>query len=234
MKQYIQKIIKPTVLYLMWKGPKNRRYKVGDLYEDKFTYDTDSTEFSQAIEEGFKGFPAFSLEQKTHKNPLPVFMRRCPPKSRSDYATYLRAFGLDPQKQDGLDDFTLLGYTGAHVPENRFNLANPFVGVSSPFDFVMQVAGAHHEFLKKNPAIKPNTLIESTLKAEAEPENEFDNKAIKLLLESGETLGYVPRGLNETFHKWLGENEVLDIKISRTNGMPDHPYVYAYIKVGKF
>lgn len=232
----IKNIFKPSKLFLMWKDSDGSRHKVGILEEERFQYleETDS-ELIKAKEKGFNGFPAFKLETRTHLNPLPVFIRRSPPKDRRDYDTFLKAFCLNPESKDvkEISDYTLLGYTGAYVPGNPFHLLNPFIGITSKFEFVMQVAGAHLNYLgdttqnkKKNLANKPLIPLIDT-KNPADPEN-----AIKLNLED-QRFGYVPRGLNKFFKAWIKDKRNINITINRINGDIDHHYAYAFVSVGE-
>ena len=118
----ISNIVKSRFLYLIWKNEQSsKRFAVGKLYEDRFEY-FDKNTLEEAIDEGFQGFPAFSLDEKTHSNALKVFMRRLPPKNRTDYDKFLALYGLDYEKEivKNISDFELLGYTGAYVSGNSF------------------------------------------------------------------------------------------------------------------
>lgn len=233
----LKKLVEPTVLFLMWKNAKGKRFKVGELYPDRFIYEPhDSADMQKAKNFGFKGFPAFSIDKLEHKNPVEIFMRRCPPKDRSDYGVYLKSFGLNPDHADvkNLTDFALLGYCGAYVPTDPFNLVNPFLRVSSPFDFIMQVAGAHHTYFESHIPQEASSLINQKINVQPEPENEFDPYAVALYLTNGEKLGYVQKNLSKSFLEWNKQGLINTVEVCRTNGRPDHPYVYAYIQIGKF
>lgn len=225
--------MQPKELFLMWKDESGSRYKVGVLKEDLFTYlPKDSNEMDAAIKAGFYGFPAFDMDKLEHKNPLPVFMRRCPPKDRRDFDDYLKAFSLNPESDDvrNMSDFTLLGYTGAYVPSNPFNLINPFSDQNQSFEFVMQVAGAHHNYFKKHPV--DTDVKGKILEAQKEQDNDHDPNAVVLKLE-GEKFGYIQRGLNTSFADWIDTNRIECINVSRVNGSLSHPYAYAFIKIAE-
>lgn len=215
----------------MWKDERGSRHKVGVLKEDIFTYlPTDSEDMKAAVESGFQGFPAFDLEKLEHKNPLPVFMRRCPPKDRRDFDDYLKAFSLDPESDavKSMSDFTLLGYTGAYVPSNPFNLINPFSDQEQPFEFVMQIAGAHHNYFNTH-SLEEDVKCQN-LKAQKESDNEHDPNAVVLTLND-EKFGYVQRGLNTSFIDWIEKERIESINVARVNGSASHPYAYAFVKI---
>ncbi len=229
--RYVENIIEPKELFLMWKDEGGGRHKVGVLKEDLFTYlPKDSGEMQEALNSGFQGFPAFDLDKLEHKNPLPVFMRRCPPKDRRDFDKYLKAFSLNPESDDvqNMSDFTLLGYTGAYVPSNPFNLINPFSDQAQSFEFVMQVAGAHHNYF--NTHSLDEDMKGKDLQAKKEPNNNFDPNAIVLTLDE-EKFGYIQRGLNTSFINWLEKDRIESINISRVNGSAQHPYAYTFVKI---
>jgi hypothetical protein len=112
-------------MYLIWKDSRGNCHKVGELLPDLFEYlSGDDLNMALAKQNGFKGYPAFSMVNRVHKNPLPTFIRRCMPRNRRDFCDYLSAFGLDASNKEVRDmpDFALLGYTGARLTANPFCL----------------------------------------------------------------------------------------------------------------
>ena len=229
--RYIENIVEPKELFLMWKDGDGDQHKVGVLKKDSFTYlPENSDEMRAAFKAGFRDFPAFRLDKPEHKNPIPVFMRRCPPKSRTDYDTYLKAFLLDPESDDvqNISDFTLLGYTGACVPLNPFILINPFSDQAQPFEFTMQIADAHRHYFSTH---SPDEDVKGkNLQAKEEPDNDSDPNAIVLALDE-EKFGYVPQGLNTSFIDWLEKDRVESINIFHVNGRAQHRNAYAFVKI---
>ena len=226
----VENIVEPKELFLMWKANSGRRHKVGVLTPDQFTYlPLDSPEIVDALQDGFEEFPAFDITKHVHDNPLPVFMRRCPPTDRRDFDAYLQAFSLDPNSAavKKMSNFTLLGYTGAYVHGNPFHLLNPFSGIATAFEFVMQIAGAHHNYFKTH---DDTNLLGQLLQAALERDNVNDPFAVKLCL-NGEPFGYIQRGLNHSFGEWVASNRLESIRLSRVNGSVDHRYAYAFVRV---
>lgn len=227
---FVNTIIEPKELFLMWKDSEGSRHQIGVLEENLFTYlPKEGDEMKKAIAAGFQGFPAFDMQKAEHRNPLPVFMRRCPPKERRDFDEYLKAFSLNPESPEvqNMSDFALLGYTGAYVPNNPFNLINPFSNQNKAFEFVMQIAGAHHWYFAKN---SKEGIEGKNLQAIKEPENTKDHNAVFLKLDDHK-FGYIQRGLNTSFASWIDDDRIESIKISRVNGRADHPYAYAFVKI---
>ena len=115
------------------------------------------------------------------------------------------------------------------MPSDSFHLLNPFLDIETPFEFVMRIAGADRRY-------KDFDDLESKegepLTLEKEPNNENDSNAIKINLKDKQ-LGYVQKGLVESFHKWLEHDCNIDLTIYRVNGSPDHRYVYAFVEVCK-
>jgi hypothetical protein len=228
-REYVEHIVNPHELFLMWKDMDGNRHKIGSLFSDCFRYlPPNSPEIVQAKTKGFEGFPAFDMVSLEHKNPLPIFMRRCPPKDRRDYDTYLKAFALDPNSEQvkGISDFTLLGYTGAYVTANPFNLINPYISNDPPFEFVMQVAGAHH-YLE---SFDMEALVGKKLMAEKEENNKKDKDAVVLKYDN-QTFGYIPKGLHNSFSKWIDKNWIKKLTVKRINGQPDHRYAYVFVEI---
>jgi hypothetical protein len=226
----VKNIVEPKELFLMWKAHSGHRHKIGILTPDQFTYlPSDSPEILEAMKEGFDGFPAFDMAKQVHSNPLPVFMRRCPPSDRRDFDTYLQAFSLNPNSEavQKMSDFTLLGYTGAYVHGNPFHLLNPFSGINTEFEFVMQIAGAQHNYFKNH---DDSNLLGKKLVAVHERDNVKDSNAVNLLL-NGESFGYIQRGLNHSFSDWIDTKRLEDIVISRINGSIEHRYAYAFVRI---
>jgi hypothetical protein len=229
----VENIVEPKELFLMWKADSGRRHKVGILTPNQFRYlPLDSPEIVAAMEDGFEEFPAFDITKEKHDNPLPVFMRRCPPTDRRDFDAYLQAFSLDPNSAavKKMSNFTLLGYTGAYVHGNPFHLLNPFSGIATAFEFVMQIAGAHHNYFKNH---NDTNLLGQHLQAVLEPDNANDSSAVKLCL-NGEPFGYIQRVLTHSFGEWIANNRLESIMLSRVNGSVDHRYAYAFVRVKAF
>jgi len=209
----VSHIIEPSRLLLRWQAgtravPENRtHWIVATLTRDagsfgeaiKFEYRMDQ-DLIEPNNLGFQGYPAFRLDTSYEGAVLDVFMKRLPPRSRGDFREYL-AFHCLPADAN-ISDFALLGYTGAKLPSDGFSFIHPFDDTNGPCEFRMDVAGWRHY---REPL--PRMRIDLPVTFKPEPSNAHDPGAIQVISE-GEVLGYVPRGLTDSFHRWLGKCDV--------------------------
>ena len=124
-----------------------------------------------------------------------------------------------------IDPFQLLAYTGAIVPLDPFNVANPFEGIAPPFEFVLQVAGFRNYWQQVRDITKGAFLT-----LDPDRKNTFDPDAIEVLCEN-RTVGYIPKGYINSFHHWSANEQRAEIKVFRINGDTDYPYLYAFVSV---
>lgn len=206
------------------------RHVVGEVIcegkESTFRYLEETPDFAAAKAEGFQGFPAFHLQAAPHRSGvLDAFLRRLPPRSRDDFDDYLQAYRL-PSPFSG-SDTALLGYTGARLPSDGFELVPDLSEATPPFELIIETAGLRHqdgvslERLRVGDAI---SLVE-------ERDNPVDPDAIAILHAAGR-IGYVPRPYCSPVRAWLTQFDV-DASIERINGKPDRPLVYLFVRVRK-
>jgi len=82
----------------------------------------------------------------------------------------------------------------------------------------------------QNNCLFDSIKLEQEATFQAEPEKDFDPKAIKIIV-GGTHSGYVCRGLIESFHKWFEMGYKIDAGIERKNGTAEHPEVYLYVSI---
>jgi hypothetical protein len=70
--------------------------------------------FDDLLRLGYEGYAAFPLRRELHSKVLTTFMRRLPPRTRSDFEEYKQRFRLPPTLP--LSDFALL----AQLAQNRW------------------------------------------------------------------------------------------------------------------
>jgi hypothetical protein len=232
--RYIEHLIEPDRLLLSWQAleSKNRsRYVVGELVRKDgkivLNYFQDSEDFQQACQLGFSGHPAFRIKNNLiayDNQVLEAFTRRIPPRSRSDFYRYLELRGLNPNAK--ISDFALLGYVGARLPDDGFELVHPFDNTNEPFEFITEVAGFRHES-----EVSADTItIDTSVQFHPEPGNQYDKNAIRIEMD-GKKLGYVDRGRLELFHRHLMEGHSISGVIMRKNGTAERPLIYIYTRV---
>ena len=231
--RHIEHLIEPDRLLLSWQAlqSKNRsRFVVGELVRkgEKVTlrYFIESPDFTQACLDGFSGYPAFQVKEgmsSFDNQVLEAFTRRLPPRSRGDFYRYLELRGLNPDQE--ISDFALLGYAGARLPDDGFEIVHPFDNVNGPFEVIVEIAGFRHES-----EVDPEDLkLGEEVSFKPEPDNSYDSKAIRIE-QNGKKLGYVDRGRLDLFHRNLRSGHIISGEIARKNGSPERPLIYIYTR----
>jgi hypothetical protein len=192
--------------------------------EAEFRNLNDGKQVRDATALGYSGFPAFALEQECHRiGVADVFMRRLPPRSRSDFEAYKARFCLHP----GLDlsDFALLAHTEAKLPSDGFSVVDPLDGSNAPRDLMLEIAG--FRYYAKD--ITKPLAVEDDAEILIEPGNKHDKDAVQICVR-GEKVGNINRLQTHAFHRWLAGYSV-EALIERLNGSADHPRAFTFIKV---
>lgn len=204
----IDHIFEPTRLFLVWTSTadgiaRNRRI-VGELIKKSdthtFRYLKDTPDYHDAVNEGFIGFPAFTINgNEEFDNALAAFMSRIPPRKRQDFSKYLAQYGL-PSSFGG-SDLSLLGYTGARLASDSFELCPDLSTALAPIDIVLEVSGTQYN--------KVLGEVTEGMRVNFAPElhNAHDKNAIAIMINS-ERIGYVSRALNKGFSHLLSQSTV--------------------------
>ena len=216
----IDHIFEPTRLFLVWTSvadgvARNRRI-VGELTKTDdsfvFRYLKDTPDYHAAVNEGFISFPAFTIHgNEVFDNALSAFMSRVPPRKRQDFAKYLAQYGL-PKTFNG-SDFSLLGYTGARLASDSFELSPDLSTAATPIDIVLEVSGTQYN--KITGELSEGAKVYFV----REPNNAHDENAIAIMTEFGR-IGYVSRALNKGFSKLL-DSSVVEGSILSINPIND-------------
>lgn len=239
MANWIEHIVEPKRLYLAWQAPDhmgNRyRWAVGVIEPVAgafhFRYLIDEKDFSdinqgRSLDElkslGYAGYPAFKWDRTIHKERvIETFLRRLPPRSRSDFGEYLQQFRLPPDAN--VSDFALLGLTGAKLPSDGFSLVDPLDPQAEVLDRVIEIAGYRYH--------RPEThlRVDETVTFTPEPENPHDPRAVAIYAR-GKRVGYVNRLQAPAFRQWL-ETRKIEAQVERINGDQSRPLVYVFVRV---
>ena len=230
--RYIEHIVEPDRLLLSWQAKSERlRMFVAELIRNgddgNLVYLKESEDFSKAQILGFEKYPGFDTEKEVHENVLGSFMKRLPPRSRRDFGRFLDALRIKSDAE--ISDFALLGYSGAKLPDDDFTVIHPFENASFPFEFILPVEGYQH-YQEQLPLTELSEDMQADF--EAEPDNEFDPEAIKIIINDVK-VGYVSRGLTASFHKWMQSGLTISAYVERINGTGQYPKVYLYVSVKK-
>ena len=233
MHRYIEHLIEPQRLLLYWQAresEKRSRYQVGELIKrdgDVVLRYNSGAEMEAAKEAGFKGYPAFPLKQAEHGHQvLEAFKRRLPPRSRRDFNRYLELRAIAPEAE--ISDFALLGYSGAKLPDDGFELVHPFDDPPEAFEVLIEIAGFRLEAEVSHEALRPGDAVQ----LEPEPDNPHDRQAIRVE-NSSRKLGYVPRGHLAMLHRMLDQGASLSGEIFRINGTSARSLVYVLVRVAR-
>jgi len=228
----IEHIIEPDRLLLSWQAQDSEarsRYVVAELLNQQegvtLNYLTESSDFQLALEHGFSGHPAFQVsEGSTFDNQvLDAFSRRLPPRNRSDFPRYLELRGINPSSN--LSEFALLGYTGAKLPDDGFEIYHPFSGSPPKFEIIIEIAGFRHKSEINSEDLNLNDRISFV----SEPDNIHDANAIRIELE-GTRLGYVSHSNVDMFQRYLSEGYNIEADVFRKNGTADRPLIYLFTR----
>lgn len=210
----IEHIFEPTRLFLVWhrplsSGAKSRRV-VGELVrhgnDALFRYLKGTKDFDDALLEGFYEFPAFADTSNSSftTGALDVFLKRLPPRKREDFREYLAQYNLPPDFQGS--DFALLGYTGAKLPSDTFELCPDLSDAEVPLDFVIEAVGLSHHLPESI-----DVSIGDQVELEEDLDNPHDENAIRIVYK-GQKIGFINRALALSFKRLL-ERGTLDASI---------------------
>lgn len=231
----IEHIVEPDRLLLSWQPRQEQEAQFGstrrivaELHRAgnnaELVYMKDSDDFTQALEAGFDGYPGLSLDKTRYTNIIGSFMRRLPPKSRTDYPRFLEAIRLP--RQCGISDFALLGYSGARLPDDDFAVIHPFDAARPPFEILTKIEG--FRFFSKQFGNLNDAGGSLPVDFSIDPDNPVDPDAVSVGI-GGCKAGYIARGLNQSFSEWVRSSDfAIEANIERINGTPDSPSVYLW------
>jgi hypothetical protein len=238
-ENWIERVSEPRRLFLAWQAPDhmNDRHRwavgvlepAGDDCTLRYFYSGSGFErqnpgrsFDQLLGLGYHGYPAFPLRRETHVGGvLSAFMRRLPPRTRSDFEEYKRQFRLSPGLS--ISDFALLGRTEAKLPSDGFSVVDPLDAAADHCDLMLEVAG--YRYYAKDVRIAPGDPVA----IQAEPSNAFDPDAV-MICDGGLKIGNINRLQAGTFQQWLTDRRVSGV-VERLNGPPERPRAFIFVRV---
>lgn len=229
----IQHIIEPERLFLAWQpsSKENRsRHIIAEIKKNskndfELSYLNNTASFEKALSLGFNGYPAFDdLERTYNSGVMDAFMRRLPPRTRTDFPQYLELLRISPNAQ--FSDFALLGYSGAKLANDNFSIIHPFENVSSTCELLLEIAGTRHI----DDIQTVELFIDQEVTFKFEPKNRYNSKAICIEAD-GKKIGYVNKGLLASVQSWLLAERIIQATIEKLNGTSNWPVIYIYIKI---
>ena len=192
-------------LYLIWKSELTRRqYIVGQLSKNgqyEFHY---CGEVQEAIKAGFTPLIPFPDIDTTYSNSelFPVFSSRLPDRKRKDMEGILKKYNLDVY-----NSYEFLKKSGARLPIDKLQFIDPILDLSSSFQRTFYIAGVRHYLMcqGENCELATDVTRGDEVFLVKEPDNIDDSNAIKVMNESKEHLGYIPRYYSEVFTRIINE-----------------------------
>ena len=211
-----------VTLYLAWRQPDRRWWPVGRLTHDGKEYVFAYTKGAQvaAREGGFRPLLSFpDLDEVYVSNELfPLFANRMLSQGRPEYSDFVEWLDL---KGGEVDALALLARSGGQKETDMFEVfPAPVADEAQRYRAVFFVHGLRHyqpESLDRALRLRP----QDPLRAEPDPANPSDPRALRILSEDGVLLGFVPRYLCADVHA-LREScpQELRLSVRRVNPSP--------------
>ena len=238
MPNWIEHVHEPDRLLLAWQAPDpmgdRQRWAVGELTragdDARLRYfageEFGAHNFDQSFEKlkalGYRGYPAFPPEPGLvhENNVLEAFMRRLPPRNRSDFDRYRDHLRLRPEAE--ISNFALLGLSEAQLPSDGFSVVDPLSGDVKRCELISELAGYRY-YAREHPQPDLGQPVDLV----PEPENAFDPNAIMVRLGDGK-LGYINRIQAPAILEWIAQGRASAV-VERLNGRPDRPRAFIYL-----
>jgi hypothetical protein len=206
---------------VIWQDPETRAFKrVGTLDmvpggEYRFRYDV------YPLPGRFRPFRAFpDLTQEYRSTSLfPFVANRVMSERRPDYPAYLAALGLTPATATPLEVLARSG--GGRQTDTIQIVPEPTVREDGTEGLLFLVSGVRHidGAAARVAALRPG----QELLIRAEPDNEYDARALLLDVTTGDAVGWIPSYLLDYVHKNLEGGATARVIVEKVNG-PDAPW----------
>lgn len=196
-------------IYVIWKDPKSRRqYTIGELSKNgkyEFCY---GHEIIKAIEKGFRALISFDDINRIYFSDslFSSFASRLPDKKRKDIDKILSKYEMYEY-----DEYYLLKRSGGRLPIDTLEFIDPIPEtLEKETSRYFYVAGTRHyidcdgmDCIKSIDINKNDELI-----LELEPENKYDQYAIKVLNTDRKQIGHIPRYHSEQLTRLINNGAI--------------------------
>lgn len=202
-------------LYMSWRrGRSHRRILVGEvsLSADSVTFQYIPSGVKEAQQYGFTCYPDFpdTSEGKLYDiNVARILSLRTNSAERSDIASYYNFWEISTE--EAKNPICVLGHTCGSLATDNFEFLAEFESIKG-IVLVTELAGLSDRSIPTE-----NLKVGDVLTWKKEPDNEYDDKAVKLF-KDGEEIGYVKRIHSHIFYKEGAENLVVTVKSVECNG----------------
>lgn len=232
MSEILNKIYTPKEIYVLWQNvsqdtrmPTGKKYPVGKLiYKNENLWNLEYLDIKTPL--NFVGYlPYKFFPNKIYEDVKATFIKRLPPKTRTDFKEFLQGYKISEECID-INDFALLAYTEGNLPGDNFSFVNPLTEIPIGGEFIISIAGFRYYSGYKEQA----ELIHKKVIFQKEPDNQYDKEAVKIRLSDGTTIGYVSVIQNERINYLLDNKVKIDASIVSIRGSKEKPQVLVYVK----
>ena len=203
-------------LFLIWKDPQTRKnFTIGKLSRnEKYHFEYCDT-VADAESAGWQRLDAFPEIESYESDVLfPAFSSRLPDRKRRDIQKILEKYGLSE-----FDEFDLLRKSGARLPIDTYEFIDPIFPQEETVERDFFVMGIRHHAPcdGTNCALLPAIAAGDSLLLQEEPENKYDQFAIRVLTNQGIHLGYVPRYYSQAITERLKKGMTYSCRVLEVN-----------------
>ncbi|MFE3867692.1 hypothetical protein ACFX5E_06330 [Flavobacterium sp. LS2P90] len=211
-------------IHLIWRpGKGSRRISVGTIKKSasegiRFQYNQDGVEEAKKL--GFvhyEGFPDTSKDKIYTENVIEIFGQRLMRSERPDLQDFYNFWNIDLSKRE--DKYYMLAFTQGLLPTDNFEFLAHFNPVEN-LSFVTEITN-----LLKSQIPSDKVSVGDVLRYELEPNNQYDNKAVKVFKEDL-YLGHIKLIHCSVFHK-TSKLFVLIVQGIEKNGVLKRVFVKA-------
>ncbi|RDI56871.1 hypothetical protein [Flavobacterium glaciei] len=169
-------------IHLIWRpGKGSRRISVGTIKKSasegiRFQYNQDGVEEAKKL--GFvhyEGFPDTSKDKIYTENVIEIFGQRLMRSERPDLQDFYDFWNIDLSKKE--DKYYMLAFTQGLLPTDNFEFLAHFNPVEN-LSFVTEITN-----LLESQIPSDKVAVGDVLRYELEPNNQYDNKAVKVFKE---------------------------------------------------
>lgn len=200
-------------LEIYWQNPANRqRFLVGYLkkIDDTYSFAYSSDVINNKII-GFTPIYPFLNYEKEYKSTsmFSSFLNRIPSPKREDIDKILKKYGLEEY-----DEFNLLKRSGGRTPADNLEFVVPIDTSKNIIATEFYVAGVSHCDFCSNGCPRENLvkLKNVLVKYEKESDNEFDEYAVKLMVNDRK-IGYVPKYYSKSITQLIDNHYAIKLEI---------------------
>ncbi len=202
-------------IYLSWReGLGKRRHVVGVLKRNaslgvRFSYIQKGVDVAK--KDGFSPYTEFpDFDKEYTNNVLEVFGQRIMKSERSDISDFYDFWEIDNKFKD--DKFYLLAHTQGLNPTDNFEFLADY-NPNKSLRFLTDLASLSSLKLSAD-SVKPGDILTYKM----EPDNEFDDKAVKVF-KGDKEVGYIKKIHSRVFYKQKGSLLKLIVKAVEQNGI---------------